>query len=312
MKPKTFKMTVLAIIGLLVFSGAVFADYAYQEDKLHPEVRQALHEVEEVSITGSGDVSKVWELQKNPESVDIVYIGSGAKRGDFSTSQWNILNDWVSSGHTAWVNTDRNPAFLEAFGFTPLSETDGAVATSTGFHNVLTDVSKVSLGKGYELGEYDVQLLEDDGKVVAALNYQNRGVIIATGSISSDRHDGNRLLTNLYEFGAGYPVPPSVRNGEKLPPSGPSSVKATLKTGEVVTGSLITDYFQFQTPYGQFSFRKNEISFIAVNSRMDSITLKRGDRLLGTLTGQIVRIRQSSGETRTISIQKLSTIVWRQ
>lgn len=311
MKLKTLNLTVIVIIGLLVFSGAGFADYAYQEDKLHPEVRQALHDVEEVAITGSGDVSKVWELQKNPESVDIVYLGSGAKRGDFSTSQWNILNDWVSSGHTVWVDTYRNPAFLKDFGFSPLSEMDSAVATSTGFHNVLTDVSKVSLGPGYELGKYDVPLLEDEDKVVAALNYQNRGVIIANGSISNDKHDGNRLLANLYEFGAGYPVPPSVENGGGIPPSGPSSVEVTLETGEVITGSMVTDYFQFQTPYGQFSFHKNEVSFITVDSRLDSITLKRGDRLLGNLSGQIVRIRESSGGTRTISIQNLSTIVWR-
>lgn len=311
MKLNTFKVVIFIMVGLLAFSMAGFADYAYEKNELHPDVQQALHEVEEVVITQASETSKVWDLQENPESVDIVYIDSKVAKGDFSTSQWNILRDWVSDGHTVWVNTYQNSAFLNAFEFSPGSETDGAVATSTGAHNVLTDVSRASLRPGAELRRYDVPLLQSDGKIVAALNYLNRGLIIATGTIRNDRHDGNRLLANLYEFGAGYPVPPAVQDGEAVPPSGSYTVKVTHQSGEAFTGTMITDAFRFQTPYGNFTFYKNEISFISVAPRMDLIELRRGDRLLGSLSGQVVRIRQPSGEVRTVRIRNLSKIVWR-
>lgn len=311
MKLNTFKIVIFAMAVSLAFYAVGFADYAYEKNELHPDVQQALHEVEEVVITGAGETSKIWDLQKNPESVDIVYIDADVAKGDFSSSQWNILRDWVKDGHTVWVDTERNSAFLEAFGFSPGPEMDGGVATSTGAHDVLADVSKVSTDSGAELRRYDVPLLQSNGEIVAAFNYLNRGLIIATGTIRNDRHDGNRLLANLYEFGAGYPVPPSVQDGEAVPPSGSYTVKITLRDGEALTGAMITDAFQFQTPYGNFTFYKNEISFISVALRMDLIELKRGDRLLGTLSGQVVRIRRPSGDVRTVEIRNLSKIVWR-
>jgi len=311
MKFNISKAVIFVMIGALAFSLVGFADYAYRKEALHPDVQRALHQVEEVVITGAGETSKVWELQENPESVDIVYIDADVAKGDFSSSQWNILRNWLKDGHTVWVDTHRNSAFLKAFGFSPGPEMDGGTATSTGAHKVLTDVGKVSTDSGVELRRYDVPLLQRNGEVVAALNYLDRGLIIATGNIRNDKHDGNRLLANLYEFGAGYPVPPSVQGGETVPPPGSYNVKVTLQGGEDVTGTLITDTFQFQTPYGNFTFYKDEISFILVAPRMDLIELKRGDRLLGTLSAQVVRMRQPSGEVRTLRIENLSKIVWR-
>ncbi|MCF7889867.1 hypothetical protein K9M78_01460 [Candidatus Bipolaricaulota bacterium] len=311
MKFNIFKAVIIVMVGLLAFSLVGFADYAYRKEALHPDVQQALHEVKEVVITGAGETSKVWDIQENPESVDIVYVDADVAKADFSSSQWNILRDWMKDGHTVWVDTERNSAFLKAFGFSPGPEMDGGLATSTGAHNVLTDVGKVSTGPGVELRRYDVPLLQRNGEIVAALNYLNRGLVIATGTIRNDKHDGNRLLANLYEFGAGYPVPPSIQDGEGVSPSGSYTVKATLKSGETLTGTIVTDVFQFRTPYGNFNFYKDEISFISVTPGMDLIELRRGDRLLGTLSGQVVRLRQPSGEVRTVRIRNLSEMVWR-
>ncbi len=291
---------------LLVAIGALLVALPAVSAPLSPEVKKALHEVEEIIIDSEGDTAKIWDLRDNPRGTDIVYIDKDSARNDFSSSQWTVLTDWIRNGGTLWLDTEGNSAFLKEFGFYPGESMDGT-STSAGFHPVLTDVEKVSLYEGATLQDYDVPLLEKEGKVTAAINYYGEGMIMALPVINADKNDGNRFKANLYEFGAGYAVPPSVTTDEP----GPADVheEITLRSGEVIAGELITHTFHFRTPYGEFSFDDNDVALISVSQDGDVIELIRGDRLVGTLlTGQI-ELRTPSGEIRTVMTRNIRRVI---
>ncbi|MFP3953874.1 MAG: hypothetical protein ACLFVS_07095 [Candidatus Acetothermia bacterium] len=292
-------------LGLVVFLLILVVALPALSAPLPPEVEKSLHDVEEIIINSEGDTSKVWDLNDNPQGTDIVYIDARSEKSDFSSSQWRILTDWIQNGGTLWLDTSSNSAFLKEFGLYP-GETVKGTSARAGFHPTLTDVEEVNLYEGATLQDYDVPLLEKEGKVTAAINFYGNGMVMAVPVIVTDKHDGNRFKANLYEFGAGYQVPPSV-----TPDPEPASIteKVTLRSGEMMTGTLVTHSFQFRTPYGQFTFNDSDIALISLEQERDLLELTRGDRLIGTLLTNRIELRLPSGKVKTLKTEDMRRLV---
>lgn len=316
---------VLILTCILVLSVSFFT--LAQVEKLPPPVKQTLHEVKVLKIDAKKDTPKIWGLLKKPDSADILKLNLA--RENLTISHIRLLRSWARKGHTIWIIVNgRHKKLLEIFDVTwsvKIGVAENILAQATNKHPILTGVKKVDCtgihhrgaynyrDDSYKLkGAYDTPLLKF-GKteaILGALQYWGNGLVFYTPPINKTKYSGARFYVNLLEFGAGYPVPPSIASGEVFTKPTKKYGRVVLQNGDVLSGKILNETISINTEYGSFSFAKDKISFISQDRNIDQIKLKTGDKLTGTIQNKSLQINLAIGGEKTISIGDIERIVF--
>jgi len=305
MRGKSYPL--LSIFLVLIVSFSIIGSSA----PLAPGVKRALKEVKVAKIKREGETSKIWQLRRKPQFADILMINLDEEK--FSSSQLEVLTNWVRKGNTVWIDP-YNVDLCRLFDARSEQIEEKSMKVRSGSpHPVLTDVERVKISPAARIIDgYAVPLLKRENDVVAGLKYFGGGLVLMVPLpeyIDKDVLDGRRFLANLKQYGSGYPVPPSVTNGTVPPVSSEERDRVVLENQEVWTGQLRTWTFSFRTDYGSFNFDRKGVAWIKVAEERDIMRLKAGDRLIGRLLNERIRIVTSTGEERIIRKDRLQRIL---
>jgi hypothetical protein len=216
-------------------------------------------------------------------------------------------------------------------------------------HPVNTEVSQSRFLGSYGVTGYPegTEVIVYRGKAALAgrIPFGRGNIYFANISTSGTYGDRDRWLLNFYHWMLGLPIPGALGTSVLpilLPPSPggqPSSLSVTpqpqvtitpqvgtvsvppvtvpahqvrLKTGEIITGDVTTLRFLIETGYANLWFDIGSISRVVLagaGTGMETIVLRSGDVLNGTVWPETVQVRLATGWVQEFSKEDISEIV---
>ena len=93
------------------------------------------------------------------------------------------------------------------------------------------------------------------------------------------------------------------------------SDKIVLKNGDTVSGKIITNQFSVKTSYASLSFNLDQIASISLEGggqNIESLSLRTGDKLSGSIGPDTITILLSTGQETSIEKEKIKSITFRK
>ena len=108
--------------------------------------------------------------------------------------------------------------------------------------------------------------------------------------------------------------PDAVAPGEAVAPAARADVDSvTLRNGDMLSGSILTDEFTVQASYGTLTFTSEQLTSIRIEDaagKTDQFVLKVGDRVSGVLQNTTLEMTLTTGATITLEKGNIASITF--
>lgn len=156
------------------------------------------------------------------------------------------------------------------------------------------------------------------GEALAGSFSIGKGTVVFLSDLG-EAPDNRRWLLNFWHWALGFPVPQAAETGVagvSLSPVQASTYDTiTLKNGDTLTGKIKNEQFTIKTSYADLTFQRDKIDkmdFEGAGANVDTLILRVGDKMSGTLLSETITITLHGGQDSEIAKDKIKTIRMRK